>query len=103
MSGEIIAIVAVGVALAGVIFAWKTSQKNGELSVEMEKRIRGASGIRKSFQCHYGCGSGGTVRTREIGYSEGDALSLRESMPGRAYRVGGAIPSGEPHLRRVKK
>ena len=40
MSGEIIAIVAVGVALAGVIFAWKTSQKNGELSVEMEKRTR---------------------------------------------------------------
>ena len=35
-----IAIVAVGVALAGVIFAWKTSQKNGELSVEMEKRTR---------------------------------------------------------------
>ena len=26
MSGEMIAILAVGVALAGVIFAWKTSQ-----------------------------------------------------------------------------
>ena len=40
MSGEIIAILAVGVALAGLFLAWKTSQKNGELSVEMEKRTR---------------------------------------------------------------
>ena len=40
MSGEIIAILTVGVALAGLFLAWKTSQKNGELSVEMEKRTR---------------------------------------------------------------
>ena len=40
MSEEIIAILAVGVAFAGLFLAWKTSQKNGELSVEMEKRTR---------------------------------------------------------------
>ena len=40
MSGEIIAILGVGVAFAGLFLAWRTSQKNGELSVEMEKRTR---------------------------------------------------------------
>ena len=82
-------LVLVAISVAALFFTWQTSQKNGRLSVEMEKQTREHQMFADRFSAITDVEAEVKGCQRAACYSEDNALSFREAMSGRAYCAGG--------------